>query len=148
MFSINDLDVRKSSEDGYEFEVVDDSTGKGTGIFLTVIGGHAEAITDASRKWINDRRRAEAMAEKRDPRGKNPIVHTVEEDIAFSTEIVAMRVIAWRGISDPYSHANAVKLCTVNPPIKEQILKASDDLANFTKPFSVSSGSSSDAQPG
>lgn len=148
MLSLNDLDVTKSCENGYEFEVTDDATGKGTGIFLTVIGGHAQVIVDFAQKWSNDRRRADAMAEKRDPRGKNPIVHTVEEDIEFSTEIVAMRIVAWRGISEPYSHENAVKLCTINPPIKEQILKVSEDLANFPIPFTKSSPSSSDTQPG
>lgn len=148
MYSINDLDVTKSCETGYEFEVTDDVTGKGTGLFLTVIGGHAQRIADFTKKSLNERRLADAMAEKRDPRGKNPKVHLVEEDIEFSTELVAMRIIGWRGISDPYSHENAVKLCTVNPPIKEQVLARSEDLKNFPSPFSTASSSTSDSPPG
>jgi hypothetical protein len=148
MYSISDLDVTKSCETGFEFEVTDDATGKGTGLFLTIIGGHAQKIADFTKKSLNERRLADAMAEKRDPRGKKPNVHPVEEDIEFSTELVAMRIIAWRGISDPYSHENAMRLCTVNPPIKEQVLAVSENLKNFPSPFSSPSVSTSANQPG
>lgn len=141
MFSINDLDVKKSCEKGFEFEVTDDNTGKGTGIFLTVIGGHAQVIADFTKKTLNERRITDAMAEKRDPRGKRLHVYKVEEDEIFSTELIAMRIIAWRGIKEEYSHENAVKLCTINPPIREQILKASEDLTNFPIAFTENSAS-------
>lgn len=149
MLSLKDLDVSKACETAHEFEVVDEVNGKGTGIFLTVIGGHAPAIQEFSKKEVNARRVAEAMAEKRDPRGKNPKakVIPVEEDIDFLTELVAMRIVGWRGIAEPYSHENAVRLCTTNPPIKEQILAVSEDLRNFPTPFSTNSGSTSDTAP-
>lgn len=143
MLSLDDLDVTKACEIEYEFEVKDEVTGKGTGFFLTVIGGHAQCILDYTKKEMNARRVADAMAQKRDPRGKSPTVHLIEEDIEFSTELVAMRVRGWRGISEPYSHENALRLCTINPPIKEQILAASEDLKNFPTPFSTSSPSTS-----
>lgn len=148
MISLNDLDVSKACEVAHEFEVTDDATGKGTGIFLTVIGGHAPVLAEYSKKTLNERRVADAMHEKKDPRGKRPNVHLVEEDIEFSTELVAMRIVKWRGIAEPYSHENAVRLCTINPPIKEQILAVSEDLKNFPTPFTVSSASSSGTQPG
>ncbi len=148
MLSLNDLDVTKACEQEYEFEVKDDATGKGTGIFLTVIGGLAPAIAEYQKKVLNERRVAEKMAEKRDPRGKNPKVTPIEDDIEFSTELVAMRVTKWRGISDPFSHDNVVKLCTINPPIKEQILAVSDDLKNFPTPFSTKPASTSGTPPG
>ena len=148
MFSINDLDVAKSCETPFEFEVKDEETGKGTGIFLSVIGSHAQAITDFTTQWANERRVADAMAEKRDPRGKKPNVHKVEDDIEFSTELIAMRVVAWRGIKEPYSHEGAVKLCKINPPIKEQILGVSDNLKNYPIAFSKDSASTSDKAPG
>jgi hypothetical protein len=144
MLSLNDLDVAKACEVPFEFEVTDDATGKGTGLHLTVIGGHAQAIRDFSAKELNARRLAEAVAQKRDPRGKNPVVVQIEDDIEFSTQLVAMRIVGWRGISEPYSHENAVKLCTINPPIKEQVLAVSDDLSHFPTPFSTSSVSTSD----
>lgn len=148
MFSLNDLDVTKACEVEYEFEVKDEITGKGTGFFLTVIGGHAQRILDYTKKSLNERRVAEAMAAKRDPRGKSINVVPVEEDIDFSTQLVAMRVTKWRGeISDEFTPENALKLCTINPPIKEQILRASEDLKNFPTPFSKSSASTSGTAP-
>ena len=150
MRSLNDLDVSKACEIPHEFEVVDEVTGEGTGFFLSVIGGHAQKILDFSKDEMNARRVAEAMAEKRDPRGKNPKAKVVpiEQDIEFSTELVAMRVVGWRGIEEKYSHENAVRLCTINPPIKEQILAKSEDLKNFPTPFPKSSASTSGTTPG
>jgi hypothetical protein len=144
MLSLDDLDVTKACEVEYEFEVVDDVNGKGTGFFLTVIGGHAQRVLDYTKKSLNERRVAEAMAAKRDPRGKNTKAVPVEEDIEFSTELVALRVTGWRGIKESYSHENAVRLCTINPPIKEQILAVSEDLKNFPTPFSTNSDATSD----
>lgn len=147
MLSLDDLDVSKASEAPFEFEVVDENE-KGTGLFLSVIGGHAERVLDFSKKELNARRVAEAMQEKKDPRGKNPKVVSVEKDMEFSTELVAMRIVGWRGIKEPYSHENAVRLCTINPPIKEQVLAVSEDLKNFPLPFSKKPASTSGTQPG
>jgi hypothetical protein len=131
MYSLDDLNVTKSCDTPFEFEVTDDQTGKGTGIFLSVIGGHAQRILDFIQTTMNERRTADAMAEKRDPRGKQIHIVPIEDDIAYSTALVAMRVVGWRGIKDPYTPEGAVKLCTINPPIKEQILAKSENLANF-----------------
>lgn len=148
MYSLKDLDVTKACEQQYEFEVTDDATGKGVGIFLSIIGGHAERITEFTKRSLNDRRLAEAMHTKTDPRNKRPVVIPIEDDIEFSTELVALRIVGWRGIQEPYSHENAVTLCRTNPTIKEQILKESENLENFTRTFSGSSRSTSDTQPG
>jgi len=130
ILSLADLDITKKCEEGYEFEVTDDSTGKGTGLFLTVIGAHAPVLTNYVQKSLNQRRAQEAMNEKR---GNKARVRPIEDDIEFGTELSAKRVIAWRGISDECTHENDMTLCRTNPLIKEQILKASEDLANFTK---------------
>lgn len=143
MYSIDDLDETKSCEIAYEFEVKN-AAGKGTGLFLTIIGDHAQRITDFQAQGLNERRVAEAMHAKRDPRGKNPLVHKVEEDVEFSTELIALRIVGWRGIKDDYSHEAAVRLCTVNSEIKEQILEKSGDMKNFPTPFSTSTPATSD----
>ena len=144
MYSIDDLDETKSCEIAYEFEVKS-SAGKGTGLFLSIIGDHAKRITDFTAERMNERRVAEAMQAKRDPRGKNPLVHKVEEDVEFSNELIALRIVGWRGtLKEAYSHEAAVKLCTVNSDIKEQILEKSGDMKNFPTPFSTNSASTSD----
>lgn len=129
-FSLDQLDLAKQCESSFEFEVLDDATGKGTGVFLSVIGAHAPAVQNFTKKALNERRRFDEMQEKR---GKKAVTRTIEEDIEFGTELASIRVVGWRGISDPFSPENAIRLCTINPPIKEQILKASEDIANFMK---------------
>ena len=146
-YSLDDLDVTKRCEIPFEFEVINEVTGKGVGIFLTIIGSHAQVIADFTAKELNERRVAEAMQSKRDPRGKNPVVVKIEDDIEFSTELIALRIVAWRGIKEPFSHENAVKLCHKNAPMKEQILAKSDDMKNFPMPFSTSSPATSDTAP-
>ena len=148
MYSLDDLDVTKRCEIPFEFEYIDEATGKGTGIFFTIIGSHAQVIADYTAKELNARRVAEKMAEKRDPRGKNPVVVKIEEDIGFSTELIALRIVGWRGIEEPFSRENAVRLCAKNQPIREQILQKSDDLKNFPMPFTTHSASTSDTPPG
>ena len=69
-FSLDQLDVTKQSEAGYEFEVLDDATGKGTGIFLTVIGAHAPAVQNFTKKALNARRVFDEMQEKRGKKAK------------------------------------------------------------------------------
>lgn len=129
-FSLDQLDLAKQCEESYEFEVIDDASGKGTGIYLSVLGAHAATVQNFIKKELNARRRFEDMQEKR---GKKAAARTVEEDFAFGTELAAIRVTGWRGISEPFTPEGAIKLCTINPPIKEQILKASEDIANFTQ---------------
>ena len=141
MFSINDLDVAKACETPFEFEVKDDETGKGTDIFISVIGGHAKVLADCITNKLNERRTADAMSLKRDPRGKQTHIVPVEDDIEYNTELIALRVTGWRGISEPYSHENAIKLCTINPSIKEQILAVSENLKNFPLAFTKPSAS-------
>lgn len=148
MYSLDDLDQARLCEVPYRFEVTNEATGKGTGIFLSVIGGQAQVIQDYTVKVANDRRIAEAMHAKRDPRGKNPKVVKAEEDVEVSTELVALRIVGWEGIREPFSHENAVKLCARNLNIKQQAYDASEDMKNFSLPFTEPSASTSDTSPG
>lgn len=148
MFSLKDLDVTKLADVPYEFEVIDEITGKGTGVFLSVIGDHSQSILERIQRHENDQRIADAMQAKTDPRGK--LVHVVkfEDDVRYSTELVALRVKAWRGITEPYSPEAAIELCSINPPIKEQILACSRDVKKFSTPFMTKPVSTSDTPPG
>lgn len=130
--SLSDLNVEAQSEKPYEFEVVDDNNGKGTGIFLSVLGSHSKTISDFVAKTLNAQRRVAALkARKRD--NKDTDFTPVEDDIDFSIELAAIRIVAWRGITEPFSPENAQLLCRTNPIIKQQVIEASDDVKNFTK---------------
>lgn len=149
-YSLDDLDQAKACDAPFEFEVKDDVTAKGVGLFLSVLGAHAKVVLEFTKKELNERRIAEAMAKKRDPRGKNPEndVVPIEQDIDFSTHAVAIRIVSWRGIVEEFSPENAVRLCTINPSIKEQVLAVSEDLKKFPTRFSTKPASSSANQPG
>lgn len=128
-FSLADLNLQKKCEDAVEFEPTT-STGKGLGIFLTVLGAHAPAVQRWVNKSLNERRRAEALQVRR---GKNGDIRPIEEDIDFGIEVVAIRITGWRGITEEFSPENALKLCQINPEICAQVRETSEDLANFTK---------------
>jgi hypothetical protein len=127
--SLADLNVTKKCEDGFEFEYIDEM-GKESGIFLTVLGAHAEA----PRKRIFDRIDREARQnELLKKRGKDAIVKPINEIVEMNIEDIASFIVGWRGITEPWSAENAVKLCEINPLIVEQVKAASETLANFTR---------------
>lgn len=128
-FSIDDLDLVKASETSFSFEYINESTGKGTGIFISVLGSQAPKVQEWIRKELNKRRAQEALLAKR---GKDT-ERLVEDDEEFAINAAAIRIVGWDGINQPYSHENALRLVTVNSEIRDQVFKASNELANFTK---------------
>lgn len=128
-FSIDDLDLVKASESSFRFEYINESTGKGTGVFIYVLGAQAPRVQEWIRKELNKRRAQEALLAKR---GKET-ERLVEDDEDFAIHAAAVRITGWDGITQPYSYENAVKLVTVNSEIRDQVFKASNELANFTK---------------
>jgi hypothetical protein len=131
---ISALNLSESSETGFEFEYIPESTGIGEGVFITVIGKHADKVKEWSRKALNDMRGREAMLIKK---GKDDF-RKIEEDESFGIKQAAVTITGWRGISDgandlEYSAAMAVTLCTINPEIRTQVMAASEQMSNFTK---------------
>lgn len=127
--SLAALDLSTQCEtNAYEFEYVD-SAGKGTGVFFTVLGSQAPKVQNWIRQRLNQRRAQEAMAAKR---GKE-LQRTVEDDDEFSNEAAAIRILGWRGITEEYSHALAMRLVASNSEIRDQVFRASNDLSHFTK---------------
>lgn len=127
--SLNDLDHEKKSEQAFEFEYVPEATGKGSGIFLSVIGSQSSKVQGFLRKQLNDKRARIAMAAKR---GKE-LPSLIEEDEEFTHEAAAVRLVGWRGITEPFNHDNALFLVTKNAEIRSQVFENSNNLANFTK---------------
>lgn len=127
--SLKDLDLKKKCESPAEMELLG-SEGQSTGVRLMVLGGQAEAVTRHINKAINEARRNAALAVRRDRRGH---VSTIEEDIEFGVESVAVRIVGWSGITEEYTPDNAVTLCASNTDICRQVREFSEDLANFTK---------------
>ena len=66
-------------------------------------------------------------------RGKDVEVRSAEEDEQFAIESAAIRITGWRGITQEFTPELAIKLCTINPEIRTQVIKESDELGNFKK---------------
>lgn len=126
--SLSDLNLKTKCADGYTFDFLDES-GNETGVKLTVLGAHAPSVQAWVNKQLNARRKQEAMQAKR---GKDD-VRSIEDDIEFGVEFMAIRIIGWEGITEPWSPENARLLCETNPAVVEQVKEASEKLANFTK---------------
>jgi hypothetical protein len=127
--SFTDLDLSTPCDSGYEFEYIPDSTGNPSGVFITVVGAHSDKVKSWVRKSLNRMRERDMIMTKK---GKLE-VRLVEDDEQFTIENAACRVLAWRGISEDFNLKNAITLCTINPEIRDQIIKNSEELGNFIK---------------
>lgn len=135
-FSLSDLDATKASEGAFEFEYILPD-GEGSGVFLSVVGGQSETVQRESAKMINERRRQKAAIaaqnSMRGPRKGQVEFDPIESDIEFGQRLAACRLVGWRGITDPFTPENALRLCKTNSDIAAQIIQQSDNLANFMK---------------
>jgi len=127
--SLAELNLQQSCETSMEMEILTKG-GKSTGVFLSVLGGESQIVKNWVNKELNARRRAEFIQTKR---GKIVEVRPVEDDIDFGVELVAIRIVGWRGITEPYSPENALLLCSTNAEILNQVREFSEDTENFTK---------------
>ena len=61
------------------------------------------------------------------------LFRSIEDDEDFGVDYAAIRIAGWKGIAEPFTPDAAKILCRNNREIREQIMEASDNLANFTK---------------
>ena len=127
--SLDSLNLSKDCEQGYEFELVD-VKGNGTGISLTVLGQHAEEPKKAIRKRLNTEITQNAMLSKR---GKDIPVKTVEDMRDDNLHDAAVYVQDWKGITEPCTIENVIKLFTINQEFMRQAIEESQKLENFTR---------------
>lgn len=127
--SLDDLDVERQCEDSHEFEYIDPS-GKKTGVFISVVGSHAQSVKEFTTSELNKDRMKKAQAARK---GKDQEYTPFEEDIDFMIKSAAIRIVGWRGIENECNDENRLRLCRINPLIRAQVLEESNNLANFTK---------------
>jgi len=126
--NLDQLNIIDPCETPYSFEYIDEND-KPTGIMLSVVGSQSKDLMKWMSSEINARRRKDAMQEKR---GKTVDIQTLEDDIDFSIESAACRLKGWSGITQEWTPENALKLCTINPVVRTQIVEQSNILGNFT----------------
>lgn len=132
-FSLEQLDSTKASAKGFEFGYKDPGTGGSTGVFFTVLGSESEVVTKEVARLINERRRKEAARLAKSGKNDAPEFDTLESDVEFGQRLAAVRLVGWRGITEPWSVENALRLCKSNRDIATQINLESDKLGNFIK---------------
>lgn len=144
MQSIDDLNAVAKSEVPFEFEYVrpgDNEPDRSKvpeerKIYLSVVGSESETATKAAAALINANRQKKAartVAAKIGSGAKsNPATYdTIESDVEFGQRMAAARLVGWRGLSDPWSQDNALRLCTLNHDVAAQVMLHSDNLGNF-----------------
>lgn len=134
VFSLSDLDASKASDEAFEFECIN-ANGEGIGIFISVLGSQSERVTSEVARLVNARRRKQAAREvsKKIGVGAKQDIDTMEDDVDFGRQMAAVRIVAWRGITEPCTPENAYKLCCSNRSIADQVTTHSEELGNFMK---------------
>lgn len=130
VISLSALNVEKKCDTPYKLDIIDEQSGTSTGITLEIIGEHSKVISDLVAKAVNGKREAARLATKK---GKDAPVEKVEDDILFGVELAAKRIVGWSGIEETFSPELAIELVKTNPSIREQVMNASGNMANFTK---------------
>lgn len=149
-FDLGAIDTVSAMDEGAEFEVKHPVTGKGVGIFITVLGKHSQVFRDIVDER-NDRRTKEAAA--RAISGEEAPMTSAEEVHSRAVELIAACTIAWRsetrspkgevlknepvivirGEKLDFNIANVVKLYNGFPNILEQADRAVGDFGLFIK---------------
>lgn len=142
---LDEIDVAKSAEVGFEFEIEHPTTGEGIGVFITVRGEEAASvrlsgILAASESIVRESMKANAKPSKQSfdqqvQEKSAELQKIIEED---TPERAAQRVIAWRGVKRagadlPFTVPNCVEFFKKLPFAQLQVLEQSRNLGNFFK---------------
>lgn len=126
-FCIDDLDVRKVSDEGVEIELKN-AEGKGLGVFLTILGEQSD-IVEKFITELADKRATEAFKAQKNGRPAVNAQQFLDDEVASA----AVRVTGWRGLREPFTPENLQRLLRSNRRVVRQILVASSDDTFFTK---------------
>lgn len=137
MLDLEKIDTPATSETGVEIEL--EYNGKPCGWFVTVRGEHAPTV----KKWqlgLGNKFRLQQWRDQRKGKGDGPSEMT-QEDLELGLRGAAVRIAGFReiifgGKPYPFNEANAYELVRRHPVWADQILEASADISNFTKPQS------------
>lgn len=128
--SLTQLDARAAGEAPFEFEY-QLPNGTGSGVFLSVLGAQSRTVQAETNRLVNERRNADIQREAMQASIGAPIFSPVEQDIEFGQRLAAIRLVGWRGITEPWSAELALQLIKSNAPLAEQVTKKSAILGNF-----------------
>lgn len=126
-FSLDELNLSSACDIPQTVDMNDVPMFEGKNIKLQVVGVHSERVRDFSSREAN-KKRAEA-ANNRKKNGFTPI----QDDIDYFVADAAIRIVGWEGINAECNLQNAKQLCSINKEAQEKVVRASNDMGNFTK---------------
>lgn len=129
------LDTRKGAEEGFELQLAHPKTGEPLPGKITLLGQDSAVWQDRQAELVQRRVKRLALNKKNSA--------SVAELEADSIELLVAGTVGWTGIAlegaeFPFSAANAQRLYTHYPWIREQAYEAVTDRGNFL-PRSASS---------
>jgi len=124
------FDAVKACENGFEFQLIGEDGETKTGVFLTVLGKHADPVNKWINKTINDTTKAQIMAMRKQ---KNVDPKSLDDIKAQNIEAALVRVVGWRNVKQEFTKDLMRQVLQRNPHFVDQIIDTSDDLANFSK---------------
>lgn len=130
LFDITSFDAVTESESGYEFELKGTDEMTGTGVSLSIIGKHSNAVNLWLNKIINESIRERTIAERK---GKQIEPKSFEDIKAQNLQGAVLRVVGWKNVTQEFSKELLLTVLQRNPHFVEQIIEQSDNLGNFTK---------------
>lgn len=133
-FSIADIEAQVSTADAVELEPFLPN-GEPSGITLMVLSDQAPGVVAGINELVDKRRRKEQITEAK-ARGARPgeAIITAAEDADHVRRLTVVRLAGWKGLDDPFTPENAVRLLKAAPTFVSQILNRSAELGSFTKP--------------
>lgn len=100
------------------------------GLVLDVLGSQSETVQKAVNALVNERRKRQANAAAVTKSEADFV--PIEDDISFGFRLTAARVVGWN-LKKDFTPEAAFRLVSRSESIREQITRASNDLANFTQ---------------
>lgn len=133
MFDIKKQDFAVAAEAGYEFELKL-PTGAGSGAKLTVIGDMSKTVQAYARKKFQEYQQKQAIARRK---GKDNDQIDLDEAEELAVEAALVRLVGWKGIFEDgvevqFSKEKAAEVLKSAPWIREEIMRESADVLNFT----------------
>lgn len=124
------FDAVAESEAGYEFELKAKDDMTGTGVFLTILGRHADPVNKWVTKLVNAQIREQSIAQRK---GKTVEPKSLDEIKDQNIEGAVLRVTNWRNVAQPFTKELLTTVLAKNPHFVDQIIAESDNLGNFIK---------------
>lgn len=127
---LDQFDAVRESESGYEFELKQTDGLTGTGIFLSILGAHADVVKKWTGKIVNKSIRDQQIAQRK---GKPVDPKSLDDIDAQNIEGAALRVTGWHNVKQEFSQELLKTHLGRNPHWVDQIIEESNNLGNFTK---------------